>query len=195
MDRVLVGAAAARAIALLLLGVLALLSAGCASSHRVATRVLDDGTSTYTLSNNEIKVEGAVKYYGIDERSASVEKRCVLDVRATDSPGKERTFELLLDYTGAQALNIEPGRSLEIVADLNSYVLSAGGGTKTRDPSGRQFNETLAYPVSADVLIAMAEAGTVRIIVKGRDGDARGHFDAKNFADFRPFVAEYVRPR
>jgi hypothetical protein len=187
---------ARRTIGLAAVGVVVLLTAGCASSYRVVTDVLDDGTTTYTLANNEIKVEGATKYYGFEEGRSSVEKRCVLDVRAREKEGGERTFELLLTYTGVTALNIAPGRSLEVVADLNSYVLSAGSpAKKERDPSGQYFTESLDYAVSADVLVAMAEAQTLRVIVKGRDGDARGSFDEKGYADFRRFVDEYVRPR
>ncbi len=184
------------AVSLAVVGSVVLLTAGCAGSHRVETNLRDDGTTTYTLTNNEIKIEGATKYHGgFEEGSSIVEKRCTLDVRASDAPGKKRTFELLLTYTGTDPMNIEPGRSLEIVADLNSYVLSAGSGvTRTRDPSGQYYTESLGYPVSGKVLVSMAEAQSVQVIVKGPLGDARGSFDDTNFADFRRFVADYVRP-
>lgn len=196
MHRVFTGALAAWAAGLAVIAAAALLASGCASSRPVVTQVLDDGTTTYTLMNNEIKVAGATKYYGFEEGSSLVEKRCVLDVRARENRGEEKTFELLLTYSGLSALNIEPGRSLEIAADLNSYVLSADGGARRgRDPSGQHFTESLDYPVSAGMLVAMADARTVSITVKGRDGDARGSFDKKNFADFRRFVDAYVRAK
>lgn len=196
MYRAFAGLAVARSIGLALAGVVALLALGCAGSQRVVTDVLDDGTTTRTLRNIEVKVEGATKYYGFEEGRSVVEKRCVFDVRAYEKQGEGTTFELLLTYTGVSALNIEPGRSLEVVADFNSYVLSARGDTRrARDPSGHQFTESLDYPVSAEVLIAMAEAGTFRVIVKGRDGDARGSFDENSFAEFRRFVDSHVRER
>lgn len=173
---------------------LAVLAAGCGKARRVETRVRDDGAVTHTLTNNEVRVEGAVKYHAeFVEGNYSVEKRIVLDVQSVEEPQASGSYALLLTFMGASALNIEPGRSLEIVADLNSYVLSAEGEAKrSRDPTGQYYTEYLRYPVSRDVLASMAESGTVQVIVKGRDGDAMGYFDETNFADFRNFVAEHA---
>ena len=196
MYRALSGRVTVWTIGLAVLGSAVLLAIGCAKSYRTETDQRDDGTTTHTLANLEIKVEGATKYFGFEEGSSTVEKQCVFDVRAYDRPGQRRTFELLLTYRGAEAMNIEPGRSLEIVADLNSYVLSAGSGpTRTRDPSGKFFTESLAYPIAGDVLVTMAEAQTVEVIVKGPSEDAKGSFDEKSFGEFRRFVDEFVRPQ
>lgn len=194
MYRAFASMTAARMTALALAA--ALLAPGCGGSRRLETRALDDGTTIHTLRDVEVKVEGATKHYGFEEGTSSVEKRCVLDVRAREEAGRETDFELLVTYEGTNALNIEPGRSLEIVADWNSYVLSASGGVeRARDPSGRGYTESLAYAVSADVLVAMAEAETLRLILKGRDGDARGTFEEKSLAEFRMFVDSHARPR
>jgi hypothetical protein len=183
-------------VGLTLLGSIVLLAAGCAGSYHVVTNVRDDGTTTYTLAHNEISVEGASKYVGSVLTSSIIEKRCVLDVRASDDPGGKRTFELLLTYIGKDPMDMEPGRSLEIIADANSYVLSARGGTtRTRDPSGTSYTESLIYPVTRDVLLSMADAQSVQTLVKGPREDVRGYFDEKNLADFRRFVSDYVRPR
>lgn len=189
-------------VAVSLIGVVVLASVllqttGCAGRGRVSTKVRDDGTTTHTLANIEIMIEGGSEFVADHLRGRSkIEKRCVLDVRASEKPGGKTTFELAITYTAVDALNIEPGRSLEVVADLNSYVLSAGSSArKTRDPSGRYFTESLSYPVSADLLISMAEARTVLVAVKGYEGEAKGYFDTKNFADFRRFVDDYVRVR
>jgi hypothetical protein len=181
-------------------GVLAgavLIGAGCGKARRVETKVRDDGTSVHTLTNNEIKVEGAVKYHAeFEEGNYSIEKRVLLDVQAVEKPGDPSSYAFLLTYMGANPLNIEPGRSLEIIADLNSHVLSAEGDAKrSRDPSGQFYTEALRYPVSGDMLNSTAAAERVRVIVKGRDGDAAGYFDETNFADFRRFVAEHVARR
>ena len=96
---------------------------------------------------------------------------------------------------GVEELGIEPGRSLEFVADLNSYVLSAEGARKReRDPTGKSFTETLVYPVSGERLLRMSEAETLRVTINGRGGEVSGSFDDVNFANLRRFVSECVRP-
>lgn len=174
----------------------ALLSAGCAGRYRVDTQTDADGTTTYTVINNEIATEGGTKYNdGFSERNHHVEKRCFLDLRARETPGVGRTFELVLTYIGTTALNIEPGRSLEIVIGLNSAMLSAGGGAvrKSKDPSTKLVTESLNYPVSPQLLLSMAEAETIQVIVSGEDGEVRGSFDDENLANLRRFVNDYVQ--
>jgi hypothetical protein len=102
---------------------------------------------------------------------------------------------LVLTYIGTTALNIEPGRSLEIVIGLNSTMLSAGGGAvrKSKDPSTKLVTESLDYPVSPQLLLSMAEAATIQVIVSGEDGEVRGSFDDENFANLRRFVNDYVQ--
>jgi len=191
---------AARAAGGVVLGsivmVSALLSAGCAGRYRVDTQTGADGTTTHTVINNEIATEGGTKYYdGYSEGGRHVEKRCFLDLRARDKSGVGRTFELVLTYIGSTALNIEPGRSLEIVIGLNSTVLSAGGGAvrRSKDPSTKLVTESLDYPVSPQLLLEMAEAETIQVIVSGGDGELRGSFDDENFATLRRFVDDYVQ--
>jgi len=171
------------------------LVAGCGGSHGIETKVSSDGTATRTLSNSEIKLEGAMKYTGSGERSYIIEKQCFLDYRARETVSGEMTYEIVLTYMGIEELGIEPGRSLEFAADLNSYVLSADGpGKKQRDPTGKSYTETLAYPVSGERLMRISEADAVRVIVSGRAGEVKGAFDEVNFANLRRFVAECVRP-
>ena len=168
---------------------------GCGGSRGIQTRVWDDGTTTRTLANSEIKLEGAEKYYGSDERSRVIEKQCFLDYRAREKASGETTYEIVLTYMGVEELGIQPGRSLEFVADLNSYVLTAdGSGKKERDPTGKSFTETLVYPVSSERLMNLSEAESVRVIVNGRAGEVKGSFDEVNFAHLRSFVAECVKP-
>ena len=174
----------------------ALLSAGCAGRYRVDTQTGADGTTTHTVINNEIATEGGTKYNdGFSERNRHVEKRCFLDLRAREKPGAGKAFELVLTYIGTTALNIEPGRSLEIVIGLNSTMLSAGGGAvrKSKDPSTKLVTESLDYPVSPQLLLSMAEAATIQVIVSGEDGEVRGSFDDENFANLRRFVNDYVQ--
>lgn len=169
--------------------------AGCGGSRGIDTKVSSDGTATRTLSNSEIKLEGAMKYTGSGERSYIIERQCFLDYRARETVSGEMTYEIVLTYMGIEELGIEPGRSLEFAADLNSYVLSADGpGKKQRDPAGESYTETLVYPVSGERLMRISEADAVRVIVNGRAGEVKGAFDEVNFANLRRFVAECVRP-
>jgi hypothetical protein len=172
----------------------ALFSAGCAARYRVDTQKSADGTTTYTVANNEITTEGGTKYDAFAEQDRHIEKRCFLDLRACDKPGAKRTFSVVLTYIGSAELNIKPGRSLEIVIGLNSTTLSAGGGevTKTKDPSTKLVTESVAYPVSSELLIAMSEAEEIQVIVNGEDGRVKGSFNDENFANLRRFVDEYV---
>jgi hypothetical protein len=122
-------------------------------------------------------------------------RSCFLDLRAREKSGGEKTFELVLTYIGSTALNIEPGRSLEIVIGLNSTTLSTGGGAvrKSKDPSTKLVTESLDYPVSPQLLLEMAEAETIQVIVSGEDGELRGSFDDENFETLRRFVDDYVQ--
>jgi hypothetical protein len=169
--------------------------AGCGGSRGIDTKILSDGTTTRTLANSEIKLEGAMKYYGSDERDYIVEKQCFLDYRSRETASRRIGYEIVLTYIGVEELGIEPGRSLEFVADLNSYVLTADGpGKKERDPTGKSFTETLVYPVSSERLMNLSEAESVRVIINGRAGEVKGSFDEVNFAHLRSFVAECVKP-
>ena len=168
---------------------------GCGGSRGIDTKISGDGTTTRTLANNEVKLEGALKYHGSGERSYTIEKQCFLDFRARETASGETTYEIVLTYIGVEELGIEPGRSLEFVADLNSYVLSAeGAGKRERDPAGKSFTETLVYPVSGERLLRLSEAESLQVMVNGRAGKVRGSFDGVNFANLRRFVTECVRP-
>ena len=171
------------------------LCSGCGGSRGIDTKISGDGTTTRTLANNEVKLEGAMKYHGSGERSYTIEKQCFLDFRARETTSGETTYEIVLTYTGVDELGIEPGRSLEFVADMNSYVLSAeGAARKQRDPTGDFFTEILIYPISGERLLRMAEAESLQVMVNGRAGKVRGSFDGVNFANLRRFVGECVRP-
>ncbi len=172
-----------------------LFAIGCAGRYRVDTRTSADGMTTHVLANNEIDIEGGTKYDGFAQQDHHVEKRCFLDLCAYDKPGTKRTFGLLLTYIGSTELDIKPGRSLEIVIGLNSTTLSAGGGevTKSKDPSTKLVTESVAYPVSSELLIAMSEAEAIQVVVTGQAGEVKGSFNGKNFANLRQFVTEHVQ--
>jgi hypothetical protein len=136
-----------------------------------------------------------MKYTGSGERSYTVERQCFLDYRSSETASGETTYDIILTYTGVEELGIEPGRSLEFTVDLNSYVLTAEGpARKQRDPTGKSVTETLVYPVTGERLVNMSEAGSVKVAINGRSGEARGSFDDTNFANLRLFVAQCVRP-
>ena len=169
--------------------------AGCGGSRGIQSSVSDDGTMTRTLSNSEVKLEGAMRYYGSGERDYVVEKQCFLDYRSCETASRKIKYEIVLTYVGVEELGIEPGRSLEFVADLNSHVLTAEApGKRQRDPTGKSYTETLVYQVSSEQLLKISQAESVRVIVNGRAGEVRGSFDEVNFAHLRSFVAECVKP-
>jgi hypothetical protein len=169
--------------------------AGCGGSRGIDTKILSDGTTTRTLANNEVKLEGAMKYYGSGERDYVIERQCYLDYRARETASGETMYEIVLAYIGVEELGIEPGRSLEFEADLNTYVLTAEGpGKRQRDPTGKSFKETLVYPVESERLMKLSEAASVRVTINGRAGAVKGSFDGENFSNLRSFVAECVRP-
>jgi len=188
------GSAVVGAGVAIVVAVSALVSTGCAGGYRVDTHTTADGTTTYTVANNEINAEGGTKYDAFAEQDRHIEKRCFLDLRAYDKPGAKRTYGLIVTYVGSAALDIKPGRSLEIVIGLNSTTLSAGGGevTKSKDPSTKLVTESVAYPVSPELLIAMSEAEEIQVIVSGQEGKVKGFFNDKNFVNLRRFVGEYV---
>jgi hypothetical protein len=195
MRRAFFDGIAVRTFAVLLAAGAIAVCGGCGGSRGIDTRISGDGTTTRTLANNEVKLEGAMKYHGSGERSYTIEKQCFLDFRARETTSGETTYEIVLTYTGVDELGIEPGRSLEFVADMNSYVLSAeGAAKKQRDPTGDFFTEILVYPISGERLLRMAEAESLQVMVNGRAGKVRGFFDGVNFANLRRFVGECVRP-
>ncbi len=76
--------------------------AGCGGSRGIDTKMLSDGTTTRTLSNSEIKLEGAEKYYGSDERSRVIEKQCFLDYRSREKASGDTTYEIVFDLHGCR---------------------------------------------------------------------------------------------
>ncbi|UCG52841.1 MAG: hypothetical protein JSW58_04610 [Candidatus Latescibacterota bacterium] len=186
-------------ISVLTTAVLLFFVAGCASSYHVNTEFSDDGTNTIVMANNEIKIEGGLKYHGeshIDEWGAAyrVERRCYLDIRKTEYPGGRVTYDLMLKYIGVDWLNMETGRSLELVIDGRSRILSGEGKvSREKDPSGEFVTESLDYSVSRDFLIRLAEAESVSVVITGHEGEVKGYFNEDNLANVRRFVHEFVR--
>jgi len=177
MYRASVGGLIAWSIRLALIGALAFVTAGCASTPRVVTDVLDDGTTTYTLANNEIKVEGATKYYGFEEGSSIVEKRCVLDVRACEKEGKETTFELLAHLHGRQRAEHRTRPFSRSSRRLEHLCAFRPGRREEGERSvGTTIHRIAGLPGVRRRAHRDGRGRDALVTVKGRDGDARGSF-------------------
>ena len=180
---------------LLVSAIVMLCAQGCAGRYHADSHTNEDGSVVMRTVANEIPVEGGVRYIGGSEFRSKVEKRCVLDAaKRTDSDGNV-TYYLMLECSSPEGLDIRVGRSLELTIDRNRYVLNAEAlARKERDSTGEFLTEALDYPVAADFLVEIADAQNVVVDVTGADGHMRGDFSVENFATFRRFVNENVRP-
>ncbi|UCH84519.1 MAG: hypothetical protein JSW50_02160 [Candidatus Latescibacterota bacterium] len=171
-----------------------MLTAGCKGSYHVNTDHLDDGTTVTVMQNNELKVEGALKFHAESlEGNYTVEKQLFLDLRKIQKLDEQPIFAFLMEYIGTHWLKIEKGRSLELVVDGRSFYFSGEGEVRREmDPSGDSFSEKVDYPVDSDFLIRLAQAESVEVIVNGHDGEIAGYFDSVNFGNVRRFVADHV---
>ena len=171
--------------------------AACAGSYHVKTDTRDDGSVDYLLTNNEITVQGAAKYHAefneFAEGNYSVEKRCYIDVRSSKAASGDVSYWLILTYVALDWLKIEKGRSLELIIDSNSQVLSADSElNREMDPSGKFFTEILEYPVTSDILWEMIRADAILVTVNGHEGEMKGYFNETNFANIRRFAREHM---
>jgi hypothetical protein len=168
--------------------------AGCGGTYHVNTDHGDDGTTVITMDNNEIKVEGAMKFHAESlEGNYTVEKQLYVNLRKIEREGEDPTFAFLVNYIGMSYLKIEKGRSLELIVDGRSHYFSGEGEVRRQmDPSGDLFTERVDYPVKVDFLIRLIEAETIGVVVNGHDGEVQGYFDSDNIGALRRFVADYV---
>lgn len=174
--------------------IVALYLGGCAAPYHLEKKTHEDGSVDYVMFNNEITVEGAAKYHAeFREGNYGVERRCFVDVRKSVIPDGEVTYGIVVKYVGSDWLNIEKGRSLELVVGINSFVLSAEGDLdRQKDPTGDFVTEILDYPVSRELLLRLAQADKVDVIVNGHAGEVKGYFNEQNFTSIRRFVTEHV---
>jgi len=182
------------ALATAILAVLVL--AGCGGTYHVTTEVEDDGTTVVTMDNNEITVEGAMKFHAESlEGNYTIEKQLFVDLRKTQREGEGPAYAFLVKYIGLRYLKIEKGRSLELIVDQRSHFFSGEGEVRRQmDPSGESFTESVDYPVDPDFLVRLSEAESIGVVVNGHDGEITGYFDADNITNLRRFVTDHVPP-
>ena len=178
---------------------------GCTRAYRIDTYTADDGTAINRMLGNEIGVEGEGLEHTLMGTSSgeqheipvfTAEKRCFLDVKRSKGPGGNVTYYLLLSCTMAEPLDIETARSLTVIIDQESAVLTQEGDVRrVTDATSGHVTESLDYTVSPEFLRKIADAEEVRLIVSGRSGNLDGYFTETNFANFNRFVKEYVKDR
>ena len=108
---------------------------------------------------------------------------------------RDYQYYLEVDYMARPEtgfLDIQPGETLVITADGETWRLSGSGSLNTRREAKEEVRERAIYPATGHQLRLMASAQAVRVGVIGRNGIVQREFAAANFDRFRQFVSKFV---
>jgi hypothetical protein len=159
----------------------ALIFSGCGTTPEVTTWTNPlTGLRTDVLAENLLDVPGE-----------SREMLWLNAYREVLGPQSER-FHLQAIYGAREEagyLEINPGRSLVIVADGQELSFSGLGSLDKEEKKGALF-ETARYDATADDIGRIARADTVVVRVIGRNGIVVRGFRPENFERFRKFAQQ-----
>ena len=86
-------------------------------------------------------------------------------------------------------LDINPGRSLTIMADNQELTFSGLGSLSKKEEKGALF-ESARYEATADDMRTIANAKRVTVQLRGQNGVITREFASENFDKFRKFVQQ-----
>ncbi len=88
---------------------------------------------------------------------------------------------------------IPPGQSLTLIVDGKPMMFDGSGSLNSRKEYKKDFvRETAIYPATKEQLQKIAQAKTVKVQIKGKNGLIERNFQAANFDRFRRFVTAYA---
>jgi hypothetical protein len=158
------------------------LLAGCQTAPEVTTYV-DPMTNQRTdlLSENELPSPGGGQPREIIWLNAS---------RVPVSRSKYQTYLEVMYAANAEAgpLDINPGRSLTIVADGQELKFSGLGSANGRKEKGGIVYESALYEAQPSDIETIANAQKVTVLVQGKSLLIERNFGPENFDRFRQFA-------
>lgn len=158
------------------------LLAGCQTAPEVTTYV-DPRTNQRTdlLSENELQSPGGGQPREIVWLNAS---------RVPVSRAKYQTYLEIMYAVNAEAgpLDINPGRSLTIVADGQELKFSGLGSSNSRKEKGGILYESALYEAQPSDIETIAHAQKVTVLVQGKSLLIERNFGPENFDRFRQFA-------
>lgn len=159
----------------------ALLFAGCGTTPEVTTWTNPvSGQRTDILAENLLDVPGETR-----------EMLWLNAYREIFGPQRHR-YHLQVIYGAREEagyLEINPGRSLVIIADGQELSFSGLGSLEKDEDKGAVF-ETARYDATADDIARIASANKVVVRVTGRNGIVVREFTEENFEKFRQFAKQ-----
>ena len=182
--------------------IIALTSLGCGFRNRGGyaseTYTADDGTMITRMRSKEI---GIVRQAQRTEGKYAANTMCYIDAqRCLDKSGTV-TWNLLVElrWTDTGPLENYQDRStkesLNLGIDGEMVRLWPSGDVKReKDQLSGYITDYSVYPVSPDVLRAIAGAREVSVSIAGTEGTLEGNFEIDNIAAFNQFWQEYGKP-
>ncbi|MHC1766059.1 MAG: hypothetical protein AB9869_17455 [Verrucomicrobiia bacterium] len=168
-----------------LLGLVAILLAGCATQRPSVTTYIDPVTRARTdlMSENML------------ETPEPIREIVWLNASRMFRTARNYQYYLEVDYMARREtgfLEIPPGETLVIVADGQELKFTGSGSLNNRKELKEEVTERAIYPASGEQLRTIAIAEKVEVSIRGRSGMVQRTFTPENTQRFRQFVGKYV---
>lgn len=168
-----------------LLGLVAILLAGCATQRPSVTTYIDPVTRARTdlMSENML------------ETPEPIREIVWLNASRMFRNARNYQYYLEVDYMARREtgfLEIPPGETLVIVADGQELKFTGSGSLNSRKELKEEVTERAIYAASGEQLRTIANAEKVEVSIRGRSGMVQRTFTPENTQRFRQFVGKYV---
>ena len=168
---------------IVLASVAILLLSGCGSSFTVFEHHdAVDGCWKVTMDNNVLPAPG----------SPGSTERVELNAQRSLTNLGDVNFQLIVEYSGDAWMNLRSGLSLFVMADGIQYQLNTADLPERLDVSSGRYMERVVYDVTRDEMVAICNAGGMRIRVMGTGSYLERTLSEKNLTRLRDFCATYV---
>ncbi len=168
-----------------LLGLVAILLAGCATQRPPVTTYIDPVTRART----DLMAENML------ESPDPIREIVWLNASRMFKSARDFQYFLEVDYMARREtgfLEIPPGETLVISADGQEMKFSSSGSLNSRKELKEEVSERAIYPASGEQLRTIANAQKVEVSIRGRSGMVQRTFTPENTERFRQFVGKYV---
>ena len=182
--------------------VIALVSLGCGFRNRggygAETSAADDGTTITRMRSKEI---GIVKQAQRTEGKYRANSMCYIDAQRCQDRNGSMTYNLLLEVRWTDTGVLETYQDTSTKESLNLNIdgeavrlWPEGDVRREKDQMSGYITDYSVYPVSPDVLKALAGARDVSVSISGAGGTLEGYFEIDNINAFNRFWQEYGSP-
>jgi len=180
------------------LGSLALAVLGCGiktkGGYVAETFTDDDGTKITRMNTKEIGIVKQAQRTTGKYRGNTI---CYIDARKCQRTDGTVTYDIMLmvQWTDTGLLenyqDMSTRETLHLSIDGETVSLTpVGEGKREKDMLSHYITDYSVYPVSPDVLRAMAGAREINVSLVGQGGSLEGYFEGQNLLAFKRFWEE-----